>query len=211
MKWLVVTISALICLTWAGAANGNTTNESYTYTFIQQGTGGSFVNDGSGNYTLTLTGVIPYTVAFSDRPARDANFMEMDKFLSGFNFNPQNPPNAAVMIQGANADQDVVIVELTSPKYDATKQTLTYTAKISKDFAFESKWATDLTTRADPALPEKFGAVVLAIDDCPCIYYTGCPTGCSNSCWSWDSGSLGCVACDGCCDDRRGYLCNLPA
>jgi len=196
MKWLVVMISALICLTWAGAANGNTTNEPDTYTFIQQGTGGSFVNDSSGNYTLTITGVIPYTVAFSDRPARNASFVKMDTFLTGFNFDPKNPPNAAVMIQGAKEDHDVVIVELTSPKYDAIKQTLTYTAKLIKDFAFESEWANDLTERADLSISEKFGEVVLAIDDCPCMLDKNCGSWLHDACWH----SIMCSpSCGGCC------------
>jgi hypothetical protein len=197
MKWLVGLISALFCLTLAGAASGNTTNESYTYIFIQQGTGGSFMNDSSGNYTLTITGVIPYTVAFSDRPARNASFVKMETFLTGFNFDPQNPPNAAVMIQNASEDHDVVIVELTSPKYDAGKQTLTYTAKLTKDFAFESKWANDLTIRADPALPEKFGEVVLAIDDCPCMPDKNCPSWLHDACWHTIMCSPSCGSCCG--------------
>jgi hypothetical protein len=196
MKWLVVMISALICLTWAVAANENATNESYTYIFIQQGTGGSFVNDSSGNYTLTITGVIPYTVAFSDRPARNASFVKMDTFRTGFNFDINNPPNAAVMIQNASEDHDVVIVELTSPEYNATEQTLTYTAKLTEDFAFESEWANDLTERADPALPEKFGEVVLAIDDCPCVPDIACSSVLHDACWH----SIMCSpSCGGCC------------
>lgn len=196
MKWLMAMISALICPTMAGTANGNTANESYTYTFIQQGTGGSFMNDSSGNYTLTITGVIPYTVAFSDRPARNASFVKMETFITGFNFDPNNPPNAAVMIQGANSDHDVVIVELTSPKYDAEKQTLTYTAKLTKDFAFESKWGSDLIGRADPALPDEFGEVVIAIDDCPCVWDPNCTSMQHDACWH----SILCSpSCGGCC------------
>jgi hypothetical protein len=200
MKWLVVIISALFCLTCAGSANGNATNESYTYTFIQEGTGGSFVNDSSGNYTLTITGVIPYTVGFSDRPARNAGFAKMDAFLAGFSFDPKNPPNAAVIIQGAKEEEDMVIVELTSPKYDEMNQTLTYTAKLTKDLAFESDWASDLTSNADKAIPEKFGKVLIVIDDCPCLGYDGCKSGYHDSCWCWNCLPPGCIAdCGRCC------------
>lgn len=165
MKLLVVVISTIICLTCAATANENATNESYTYIFLQQATGGSFVSDGSGNYTLSLTGVIPYTVVFSDRPARLAKFVKMEDFLTGFDFDPQNPPNAAVMIQGANETVDVVVLELTAPIYDAANQTLMYAAKLTSDFEFKSGWANDLTARADPALPEEFEDVALIIDD----------------------------------------------
>jgi hypothetical protein len=198
MKWLVVIISALFCLACAGSANGNTTNESVTYTFIQEGTSGSFVNDSSGNYTLTITGVIPYTVGFSDRPARNADFVKMEAFLAGFSFDPKNPPNAAVIIQGAKEDEDMIIVELTSPKYNATNQTLTYTAKLTKDFVFESNWANDLVSKADKAIPEKFGKVSIVIDDCPCMYDgAGCDSHYHDSCWYY----VGCntVNCGSCC------------
>jgi hypothetical protein len=70
MKGLIATI--LLCLALAGTVSGAeqatnnssgcvgcnsesanvTENQTVTHIFIQQGTGGSFVNDGSGNYTL---------------------------------------------------------------------------------------------------------------------------------------------------------------
>ena len=87
MKGLIATI--LLCLALAGAVSGAeqatnnssgcvgcnsdsanvTENQTVTHIFIQQGTGGSFVNDGSGNYTLTMTDVVPYTIFFADRPS----------------------------------------------------------------------------------------------------------------------------------------------
>ncbi len=208
MKWLVISISILCCLAWAGVVSGVDetdtvdaaeviTDEISTYTFIQEGTGGSFVKDDSGNYTLTITEVIPYTIYFSDRPARNAGFAKMDQFIDGFSFDPNNPPNAAVIVQEGEEDTDMVVVELTAPLYDETTGTLTYTAKIIADYTFESEWPQDLLERTDDTIPEVFGQVVIVIDDCPCIPDGDCHSGWRNSCWEWKC--VMCEPCGGCC------------
>jgi hypothetical protein len=159
--------------TGVAAAENAIENETTSYIFLQEGTNGSFVKDGSGNYTLTITGVIPYTVYFSDRPARDAGFAQMKQFLKGFNFDPRDPPNAAVMLrEGEEEDSDMIVVELTMPLYDETKGTLIYTASILTDYEFKSEWTKDLLSRADNSIPETFGAVFLVIDDYPYYPYT---------------------------------------
>jgi hypothetical protein len=226
MKWKILVL--LCCLAWIGAVSGAgaaanetgkaaatkaITNEEITYNFLQEGTGGSFVNDSSGNYTLTITGVIPYTVFFSDRPARDAGFVEMDRFLKVFGFDLSNPPNALVMMIGQDKeesdanDSDAIVVELTSPQYDKTNSTLKYTAKILDNYAFQSGWTNDLLSKADKAIPESFGRVAIVIDNmagrhrldstssCWNKHATkSCggdiPTGC---CWNW--AYLQCTAC----------------
>ncbi len=206
MKW-IVSISILCCLAWIGAVSGTETsanqtgaaeailNETSTHIFLQEGTNGSFVKDESGNYTLTITGMIPYTVFFSDRPARDAGFAQMKQFLDGFSFDPNNPPNAAIMIEEGDETNDMVVVELTMPQYDETNHKLTYTAKLLDDYAFESEWPKDLLIRADKSIPETFGKVLLVIDDCPCIPYGTCDSKWSDSCWH----EYFCRPCGGCC------------
>jgi hypothetical protein len=159
--------------TGVAAAENAIENETTSYIFLQEGTNGSFVKDGSGNYTLTITGVIPYTVYFSDRPARDAGFAQMKQFINEFNFDPRDPPNAAVMLrEGEEEDSDMIVVELTMPLYDETKGTLIYTASILTDYEFKSEWTKDLLSRADNSIPETFGAVFLVIDDYPYYPYT---------------------------------------
>ncbi len=216
MKWLIATMLLSLALvgTISGAehAASNSTgcvgcnsssanvteNQSETFIFIQEGSSGSFVNDSSGNYTLTMNDVVPYTVFFADRPARDIGFAPMDKFLEGFNFGINNPPNAAIILPEENETSDMVAVELSKPQYNNTTWTLTYKAKQLKEFSFESTWFQDHTSEVDPAIPEKFGRIVLVIDDCPCVpvYSGGCHSNCRNSCWK---GWKLCVPCGGCC------------
>ena len=115
-----------------------------------------------------MTDVVPYTVYFADRPARDTGFVPMDKFLKGFNFGINNPPNAAIILPEENDTSDMVIVELTYPQYNNTTQTLTYKAKLLKEYSFKSGWLQDHASEVDPAIPERFGSVDLVIDGCPC-------------------------------------------
>lgn len=137
-----------------------------------------------------------YTSAFSDRPARDASFVKMAEFLSGLNFDPNNPPNAALMIRGANETADAIVVELSAPQYDEVNATLMYSAKVTYDLEFESGWAQDFAQKGDAAIPESFGAVILVIDDCPCMDYRSCPSGWHDSCWKFPFCN---PTCGGCC------------
>ena len=218
MKGLIATI-ILLCLALAGAVSGAeqatnnssgcvgcnsdsanvTENQTVTHIFIQQGTGGSFVNDGSGNYTLTMTDVVPYTIYFADRPARDVGLAPMDKFLKGFDFGVNNPPNAAIILPDENETSDMVVVELTKPQYNNTTQTVTYKARQLKEYSFESVWFHDQISKVDSSIPERFGSITLVIDDCPCRHLknSGCSSGCRNSCWK--DLHYGCEPCGGCC------------
>jgi hypothetical protein len=178
-----------------------TENQTETFIFIQEGSSGSFVNDSSGNYTLTMTDVVPYTIFFADRPARDVGFAPMDKFLKGFSFGASNPPNAAIILPEENETSDMVIVELTKPQYNNTTRTLTYTARQLKEYSFESGWFQDQLSKVDASIPERFGRVVLVIDDCPCVsVFSGCASKCRNSCWRWKH--VSCEPCGGCCNKK---------
>ena len=104
---LAILVSALCSLAFIGAVScaemaaneteldemelNETEMNRTTFIFIQEGTGGTFVKDESGNYTLTITGVVPYTIYFSDRPERVVGFAPMDKFLDGFCFARDHP------------------------------------------------------------------------------------------------------------------------
>ena len=215
MKW-IISISILCFLAWIGAVSAAETtanqtgaaqaivNATTTYIFLQEGTNGSFIKDVSGNYTLTITEVVPYTVFFSDRPARDAGFIEMDKFLKGFGFDLINPPNALVMIEEGKEESDAIVLELSSPQYDKTNSTLTYTAKVLDDYAFQSEWPKDLISKADKAIPESFGQVAIVIDNKVKLSCSDSTVECDNvngycgyvntgCCWKWSEAN--CVAC----------------
>ena len=182
----------------------NDDGKTKRFLFVQNASSGTFVNDGSNNYTLTLKGVSPQTIYFSDRPVRDAGQVPMQKFLDTGCFKNSNPPNAAIDVLGASEANDVVIVELLNPIYNADTATLQYTAHILKDgnLSIDS-----FNTRKDDSIAESFGGVALFIDDCSnfkvyCVDKDGHKAGemtCC-SCFSW---SQGCNLQKDCCSFDR--------
>ena len=189
------------------AQSGNETQQEEAeekpvrYMFVQSAHSGSFVPvEGEMNYTLTLEGVSPQTIAFSDRPERVVVQVPMQKFLDGLGFSPENPPNAAIEILEGNESQDVIVVELFDPVYDAANHTLQYNVSVLEE---PNHSYAIFNERHDTSLPESFGPAVLFIDDCPDGYVIcakgpyswseQCGTIDTGCCWHW--GSLSCIGC----------------
>jgi hypothetical protein len=177
--------------------------DSRSNIFLQEGASGTFIQDESGNYTLTISNVIPYTIYFSDRPGKDSGFVPLDKFIAGFNWDPANPPNAAIIIREGDEEEDAVIAQLTSPYYDETNQTLVYSCKVLSEYQARSERLQEMSQLADTSIPESFGPVLLVIDDCPCLWAPAqCGDHCSNSCCStsWKTfPNFACVYDGACC------------
>ena len=187
------------------------------YMFVQSAHSGSFVPvEGEMNYTLTLEGVSPQTIAFSDRPERVVGQVPMQKFLDGLGFSPENPPNAAITILEGNESEDVLVVELFEPVYDAANRTLQYNISILEE---PNHSYAIFNERHDESLPEHFGPAALFIDDCPDATWCCCKsderTLCGSfsigTCWHWS-----CCCCNPChshssyrdkCIDRWGESC----
>ena len=186
--------------------NGTAEEKPVTFMFVQSAQSGTLIPvEGEDNlYTLTLMGVAPQTIAFSDRPERVVVQAPMQKFLDGMCFAPDNGPNAALEILEADEEEDLAVVELFDPVYDAASQTLQYNVSILEmpDLSYAV-----FNEQADQVLPESFGPAALFIDDCADSYvscYTaddpvggGCGGDCcgkieTGCCWSW---AHGCTAC----------------
>jgi hypothetical protein len=186
------------------ADNGTDEEKPVRYMFVQNAQSGTLVPvAGEDNlYTLTLRGTSPQTTAFSDRPERVVVQAPMQKFLDGMCFSPENGPNAALEILEANEEEDLAIVELFDPEYDALNQTLKYNVSIIEqpDLSYAA-----FNEHADKILPETFGPAALFIDDCAdgtlkcsdgknCVVICGrFKTGC---CWHWKD-----IRCHLCHDD----------
>jgi hypothetical protein len=126
-----------------------------TYLFVLQATGGSLASTGDGEWTLSLTGVSPQTIYFTDRPAREAGTLPTTEFLDldGL-FTADNPPNAAVVVADpASEREDVLVVALRGPAYDPAAGTLSYTVA-----------PVEPTDQGDALLRDEFGHVTLFID-----------------------------------------------
>lgn len=200
-----------------------------TFLFVQTATGGTFApNPGAGTPTaadgspalgggadhlLTLEGHTGSTVYFSDRPERVFGAAPTDRFLAGLGFAPDNPPNAALVTKDERGDEDILVVELVDPGYDAGSGTITYGVNVLSEYEGEGL-AHVAARQQDAALPERFGEASLFIDECPTIescYHGGdnvgpVPGGPIGTCWSWSD--VSCQPCDGNSTDYYGHLCD---
>jgi hypothetical protein len=187
------------------------------FLFVQSFQSGGFApKAGSPDaFKLTLEHGLGQTVYFSDRPERIGGVAPTTKFLDGFGFQPDNPPNAALVLEAAPGDTDVVVLELTAPRYDEATKTATYDAKVLSDY---EKLGVDFQEQPTTAqtLHEQFGAASLVFDDCPDLLYcsnklmgvgvcVNLPGGPVGTCWNWSH-----LCCDPCFTSRDALadLCN---
>ncbi|MEA2025924.1 MAG: hypothetical protein U9O18_04470 [Chloroflexota bacterium] len=157
--------------------------------FLQEGASGSLVENDSGDYTLTVSDVLPYTVYFADRPAKDSGFIPLDKFIDNFSWVPEDPPNAAIILREEDDEQDIIVAELTAPTYDEAAGTLQYSIKVIDEYDARSDYLQQVQPHADASIPDTFGSVILVIDSCPCLWAPaqGCNDShsCNSTKWHW--------------------------
>jgi hypothetical protein len=160
---------------------------------------------GVGTMVLTADHLAGQTLFFSDRPERVVGMVPTEKFLGasgtgGLDFTPSDPPNAALVFAGSdgNADQ-VAVVELIDPRYDAAPGQVAYTVKLLDDVS-----QVDMTLEQTPVSAadgeQQFTAASLFIDDCPdgeiyCIISYGNNANVYSSGFCWDTGNLCCAPC----------------
>jgi hypothetical protein len=189
----------------AGKMPGVPADKNTFYMFVQNADSGSFVANPAmpGLYTLTLSGVSGESIYFSDRPVRDAGRAPMQPFLDGLGFDPNNPPNAALVVVTADGSEQTLVIELFGPNYDASSKTLTYDASIVPGYT--GSGLAPFVSRQTAALPQSFDDATLFIDDCAngsywCVWgtpadikYSVSSVGSIGCCWSF--GDILCTPC----------------
>ncbi len=212
------------------------TSDDATFLFVQSAASGTFAANpaagtptadsvtagGGADYLLTLSGHTGNTVYFSDRPERIFGEAPTQQFLDGLGFPVDNPPNAALVTTDENGDEDILVVELFGPSYDATAGTVTYGVNILSDYE-GSGLAHVAGRQEDEDLAPTFGEASLFIDDCSdvsgCLLSDGSigldevrligplPPGVNaGQCWDW--ASLDCKACNGWSQETYDEVCN---
>ena len=88
----------------------------------------------SGTYTLTLEHGLGQTLYFSDRPERIVGAAPTAEFLAGLGFPPDNPPNAALVVETAPGRDRHRRGGAVNPAYDEATHTATYEAKVLADW-----------------------------------------------------------------------------
>ena len=144
--------------------------EPVSLLFVQSFARGSLVPKAgeAGSYTLTLAEEQGPTIYFSDRPNRLVGTLPTERFFAARGispFDPADPPNAALVAR-TEAGEDVVVVELLDPRYDAATRTVTYDVRVLADDAGEAL-ASLAARQQDAQFAETFGAASLFIDAQP--------------------------------------------
>jgi hypothetical protein len=162
-----IALGALLALPGCGSDSGESPphQEPPGLLFAQVATGGTLERGGDG-ITLTLRGIDPGTIFFSDRPERNAGQLPNAAFVdmwdaAGFT---EDPPNAALTIAGAPPSADVFVVELSDPRLVDGRRGIAYTATPVKKVGI-----TSAEERMDPLrnAPATFRDSSLLIDDVP--------------------------------------------
>ncbi len=123
-----------------------------------------------GTYTLTLTGHAAQTIQFADRPERIVGTVPTRRLLATLGFGSEDPPNAALVAQTADGEEEVLVVELFDPVYAEAfgadgGVTVAYRARVLADYRGEGL-ASLAARQGDAQLPEAFGPASLFIDGC---------------------------------------------
>ena len=108
------------------------------------------------------------------------------------------------MTNDAQGNEDILVVELLDPSYDAGAGTVTYGVNILSDYEGGLDFAAN--RQQDEDLAPSFGSASLFIDDCAnqtvtCVNYDGerrllIPNSTVGFCWNWS---------DACCAPCAGY------
>jgi hypothetical protein len=126
---------------------------------------GSLERRDGDRYRLVLDDVAPHAVWFSDRPARLAGTLGIPSLTRSFFGDGASPPNAALEFEDADDDHDVLILEVSRPRYRPTDRRLVFDARIIDDLtAVEDGRLAGLADRADARVPRRFGALSMFLD-----------------------------------------------
>lgn len=85
--------------------------------------------------------------------------------MENFSWGPKYPPNAAIVLTDGSEEEDVMVIQITSPVYDNSTRTLSFIATPLTDY--NGTGLAFYLGKADSKLPRSFGKVNLFIDDCP--------------------------------------------
>jgi len=122
--------------------------------FVQSAGRASAVRIRGKKYKVVMRNTDPTTLWFADRPTRSAGNQTTRSFVNEWSTNgfDADPPNAVIQF---GADEGIA-VELTSPRYNAKKGTLRYTAVVIEQNPVK--------------LPKRLSNVSLFIDDAGLVY-----------------------------------------
>jgi hypothetical protein len=170
-------IAAGLVIGGSGVAEAKPKPEQVPLLFVLEAQRAWTTTDADGELEISLVGIDPEVLFFSDRPARVAGTVPSTGFFAewkslGF---VEEPPNAAVVVPQGPPGRRPTAVELGRPRYDDATATVTFPL-LALD-GQESSWLDDLTVEEaeahgtidlfiDPAIDIN---IINRSDDTPCI------------------------------------------
>jgi hypothetical protein len=143
----------LVGIRSASDGSSETTQES-NWLFSQTAEAGSISPNADGTWALTLTGIDPVVLGFTDRPLRDAQVGSVERLVEAWpQMFAESNPNGVVVAHNATGDTNSAVVELIDPKLDGS--TMTYTVRV----------LTNEGGPAEPGVTYNFEQVSVFIDD----------------------------------------------
>ena len=114
-------------------AQENSTEHVPKFFAIQHAQSGSITEINETAYSLELNDVSKKTILFSDRPDRIVTSVSTSDFIGNWTTEVDSfavdVPNAVLVVDDNEGQQDIAIVELFDPVYDSDNQTLKYDVK----------------------------------------------------------------------------------
>ncbi|MGD1836271.1 MAG: hypothetical protein ACPKQO_11190 [Nitrososphaeraceae archaeon] len=107
-----------------------TDSDEPKFSAIQHANSGTISEINETAYTLELNDVSDKTIFFSDRPDRIIKSINTTDFIGNWSTGSDSfvvyAPNAALVVDEKDRQQDIVIIELFNPVYDSDKKVLKY-------------------------------------------------------------------------------------
>jgi hypothetical protein len=137
--------------------------ESPSWLFSHTADGGTLTANGDGTYALTLSGIDPNVMAFTDRPDRQTAILTAQDLVEAWpSMFADSAPNAVLVEHDPAGDTDSLVIVLTDPALDGS--TVTYTVEILEDEAHPSS-VDGIVDSPHVEPPAEFADVSLFIDD----------------------------------------------
>ena len=165
---LVISLIPVLMPSVTNNVYGEDTTDSKEPKFIaiQHAESGLIAEINETAYSLELNDVYDKTILFSDMPNRIVTSLSTSDFIKNWSVGEDSyaidPPNAAIVVDEQEGKQDVAIVELFNPVYNADTKTLKYEATPDNATMIE--------------LPEDFEQTTMIIDGGGNCNYRNPPT-----------------------------------
>lgn len=163
----VVFAMAIVGTTWWTINRDRGDGPSWLFSHTARS--GTLLETSDGYYTLTLSGIDPHVMAFTDRPVRDSSIVSARQFIEQWpTLFADTPPNAVLVQHDVEGNADSVVLTITNPRLENSTDpsdagTLTFDASIiSAEHPANLK---RLTRGIHENPPSNFAIVSLFIDD----------------------------------------------